>query len=80
MVGRSSLQELRGSGDRTLQHHLNLHGHLQVEDLLDTGALIGISFLWSCNVLSPCEPSIVVPVNLRRDNWRLPDSPTNLPT
>mmetsp|Transcript_66042 Transcript_66042/g.123181 ORF Transcript_66042/g.123181 Transcript_66042/m.123181 type:complete len:410 (-) Transcript_66042:41-1270(-) len=33
---------------------------LQVEDLLDTGALIGISFLWSCNVLSPCEPSIVV--------------------
>mmetsp|Transcript_70577 Transcript_70577/g.169099 ORF Transcript_70577/g.169099 Transcript_70577/m.169099 type:complete len:409 (+) Transcript_70577:146-1372(+) len=33
---------------------------IEVADIIDTGALIGISFLWSCNVRSPCEPSVVV--------------------
>lgn len=33
---------------------------MKLEDIADTGALIGVSFFWSCDVDIDCEPSVVV--------------------
>merc|ERR1719265_2144455 len=34
---------------------------VKIEDIIETGALIGVSFFWNCDVASTdCEPSIVV--------------------
>lgn len=40
---------------------------MKVDDLLQKGALIGVSFFWTCDVMVDCEPSVVVK---RLDNER----------
>lgn len=52
----------------TLKYRNITLGHLlaeatppvKMEDVLDTGALIGVSFYWNCDVTVDCEPSIVI--------------------
>lgn len=33
---------------------------VRVQDVLDTGALISISFFWNCDVSQECEPAVIV--------------------
>lgn len=33
---------------------------VKLEDVLDTGALIGVSFFWTCDVTIDCEPTVVI--------------------
>lgn len=36
------------------------HPPVKLEDVLDTGALISVSFFWNCDVTVDCEPSVIV--------------------
>lgn len=38
----------------------NAQPPVKIDEVLDTGALIGVSFLWNCDVTVDCEPSIVI--------------------
>jgi len=42
-------------------------GSLKLEDVLQTGALISVSFFWNCDVDVDCEPAVIVK---RQDNGK----------